>query len=94
MVLAAFAMQGDYKQAVDKFNRCYKLCVQLNNKEAVCSSRVQYGVARGHHLMEHFSHSIIDSPVTGIHSIVAWKDIRENPSGGTYDVTDEETMTG
>jgi len=44
--------------------------------------------------MEHFSHSIIDSPVTGIHSIVAWKDIRENPSGGTYDVTDEETMTG
>ncbi|XP_065885856.1 tetratricopeptide repeat protein 29-like isoform X2 [Dysidea avara] len=84
---------GDYKQAVDKFNRCYKLCVQLNNKEAVCSSRVQYGIAQGHHLMEDFSHSITNSPVTGIHTIVAWKDIRENPSG-TCDVTDEETTTG
>ena len=55
--------------------------------------RVQYGIAQGHHLMEHFSHSITNSPVTGIHTIVAWKHIRENPSD-TCNETNEETTTG
>jgi len=41
--------------------------------------------------MEHFSDSITNSPVTGIHTIVAWKDVRENPSS-TCDVTDEKDI--
>jgi len=75
---------------VEFFSRCYKLCVQLNDKGALHSSRVQYGIAKGHHFTHHFSQSVSESVVTGIQSIVAWKDIRENVSMLT-DNDDEDT---
>ena len=63
---------------MEYFGRCYKLCVQLNDKGVLHLSHVRYGIAKGHHFTSHFSQSISDSVVTGIQSIVAWKDVREN----------------
>ena len=70
---------------MEYFSRCYKLCVELNDKEALHSSRVQYGIAKGHHFTNHFSQSISASVVTGIQSVVAWKDVRENLSDDDED---------
>lgn len=70
---------------MEYFSRCYKLCVQLNDKTALHSSCVQYGIAKGHHFTNHFSQSISESIVTGIQNIVAWKDVRENLSSLTDD---------
>ena len=70
---------------MEYFSRCYKLCVELDDKGALHSSRVQYGIAKGHHFTNHFSQSISHSVVTGIQSVVAWKDVRENISTSTDD---------
>ena len=52
----------------------------MNDKGALHSSRVQYGIAKGHHFTDHFSQSLSDSVVIGIQSLVAWKDVREDLS--------------
>ena len=73
---------------MEYFSRCYKLCVELNDKGALHSSRVQYGIAKGHNFTNHFSQSINVSVVTGIQSVVAWKDVREDLSTSTVDDED------
>ena len=65
---------------MEYFSRCYKLSVELNDKGALHSSRVQYGIAKGHYFTDHFSQSLSDSIVIGIQSLVAWKDVREDLS--------------
>ena len=76
---------------MEYFSRCYKLCVEMNDKEALHSSRVQYGIAKGHHFTGHFSQSIGDSVVAGLQSIVAWKDVRENLSALTDDNNEDNS---
>jgi len=71
--------QGDYDKAVEYCGRCYDLCCQLDDKEALHSARVQYGIAKGHQFMNNFSTYVNEPSDNSIQKLVAWKDIRVAP---------------
>ena len=65
------------------FGRCYELCTQLNDQEALNVARAQYGIARGHqHLQDYM-------PAPSAHNLKAWKDDRVNVSEETEEKKDE-----
>ena len=73
--------QGDYDKAVEYCGRCYDLCCQLDDKEALHSARVQYGIAKGHQFMSNFS-SFVNKPSdhSSLQKLITWKDVRIAPS--------------
>ena len=67
---------------MEYFGRCYEICSQLDNTEALYSARVQYGIAKSHQFMGEFS-SVLTGSVSSsetLQKLVAWKDARITPS--------------
>ena len=62
---------------MEYFHRCYDLCRQLGDKEALHAARVQYGIAQGHQLMRSFSSALTDPTSSSLQELVVWKDNRE-----------------
>ena len=55
-------MQGDYDKAVEYFGHCYDICSQLDDKEALHSARVQFGIAKGHQFMRNYFSCVNELP--------------------------------
>ena len=77
----ALALQFTGIAMLPNCGRCYDLCCQLDDKEALHSARVQYGIAKGHQFMSNFS-SVVNKPSdrSSLQKLVAWKDVRITPS--------------
>ena len=75
-------LQGDYGKAVEYFGRCYEICLELDDTEALHSARVQYGIAKGHQFMDSVSSSINDPSSDSLQALVDWKDSRAVYGGG------------
>ena len=87
-------MQGDYEKAVQYFGRCYELCTQLNDPEALHAARVQYGIARGHQLFQDYASTISTRPVENLERLIAWKDDRVSVSEKTEEKPEYESCGG
>ena len=61
---------------MDYFGRCYEICLELDDTEALHSARVQYGIAKGHQFMDSFSHNVHDPSTESLQALVGWKDTR------------------
>ena len=87
--------KGNYDKAVEFFDRCYKICTELNDTEALHLARVHYGVARSHQLMGNFSGFVKDQTTHNLQQLVVWKDTRVVPSDeicSTPDQTEREPL--
>ena len=69
-------IQGDFDKAVQYFERCYELSVQMGDPEAITSCRVQYGIAKGNQMLASFSTQIVDQSYKSLEALVAWKGSR------------------
>eukprot|EP00731_Ephydatia_muelleri_P031357 Em0022g871a len=67
---------GDFDKAVQYFERCYELSVQMGDPEAITSCRVQYGIAKGNQMLASFSTQIVDQSYKSLEALVAWKGSR------------------
>ena len=61
---------------MEYFGRCYELCLELDDTEALHSARVQFGIAKGHQFMDSVSRSINDPSSESLQALVGWKDCR------------------
>ena len=82
--------QADYGKAVEYFQRCYELCQQLGDKEALEGARVQCGIAQAHHNMMVFSGVIGNQSDSNLCQLVAWKAGRMVPTGEEEEEEEEE----
>ncbi len=73
-------MQGNYSKAVEYFDRCYKICRELGDTEALHLARVHYGVARAHLEMGSHCSRVLDTQPASLGMLVVWKDTRTLPS--------------
>ena len=75
------------------FGRCYELCRQLNDPEALHEARVQYGIARGHQHFQSYSHNITTCD-DNLEHLIAWKDDRVTASDRSEVREDTGDATG
>jgi hypothetical protein len=61
---------------VQYFSKCYAISSALNDKEAMQSAQVHYGIAQAHHQLLTFTNVIGDSTDAGIKKMIEWKDQR------------------
>lgn len=73
---AMFNSLGRYDQAVDYFNRSYNISRSLNDTEAISSSRVLFGVAAAHKMLQNVSNHVETGSWQCIERLVEWKDNR------------------
>lgn len=71
--------QGNYDKAIEFFDRCCKICTELNDIEALHLARVHYGVAKSHQLIGKYSSFINDETSHTLQKLVLWKDTRIVP---------------
>ena len=86
-------VQGDYEKAVEYFGRCYEICTKLNDPAALHSARVQYGIAKGHQLLQGYSGDVAESSrdMPTLKRLLVWKDDRATPTSEDENVDMEET---
>ena len=85
-------MQGNYELAVEYFGRCYELCCQLGDKEALHQARVQCGIAKGHQLMKGFALHLVEGTCDNLKALVVWKETRKVEEGEGEVVKAEERV--
>ncbi len=73
--------QGNYERAVEYFDRCYKICTELGDTDALHVARAHYGVAKSHQLMGRYTTCVQDTRT--LQELVLWKDTRVQPSDNT-----------
>ncbi|ELT88178.1 hypothetical protein CAPTEDRAFT_228860 [Capitella teleta] len=71
-----FNSLGRYDQAVDYFNRSYNISRSLNDVEAISSSRVLFGVAAAHKMVQNFSQHVELGGRICMERLLEWKDNR------------------
>lgn len=72
----SFLFQGRYEQAVEHFNRSYNISRSLNDVEAISSSRVLFGVAAAHKMLQNFSKHVEIGGRVCMERLLEWKDNR------------------
>lgn len=80
---------------MEYFGRCYEICTKLNDPAALHSARVQYGIAKGHQVLQGYSGDIAESSrdVPTLRRLLVWKDDRASPGSENEDVDMEEETT-
>ena len=68
--------QGRYDQAVEYFNKAYNIARSMNDTETISSSRVLFGVAAAHKMLESVANHIEIASSPCLNRIVEWKDNR------------------
>ena len=74
------------------FGRCYELCTQLNDQEALNVARAQYDIARVHQHFQYYASTISTCPAENIGRLIAWEDDRVGVSEETEEKTDERCV--
>ncbi len=73
---AMYNSLGRYEQAVEYFNKAYNISRALNDTEAISSSRVLFGVAAAHKMLENVSNHINKCIHPSVERLIEWKDNR------------------
>lgn len=73
---AIFNSLGRYDQAVEYFNKAYNIARSMNDTETISSSRVLFGVAAAHKMLEGVASHIEIASAPCLNRIVEWKDNR------------------
>lgn len=73
---AMFNSLGRYEQAVEYFNKSYNLSRSLNDVETISSSRVLFGVAAGHKMLQNVCKHIEIGSLACVDRLIEWKDNR------------------
>jgi len=73
---AMFNSLGRYDQAVEYFNKSYNISRALNDTETISSSRVLFGVAAAHKMLQNFSIHVELNNRPTMERIIEWKDNR------------------
>jgi len=73
---AIFNSLGRYDQAVEYFNKAYNIARSMNDTETISSSRVLFGVAAAHKMLESVANHIEIASSPCLNRIVEWKDNR------------------
>lgn len=73
---AIFNSLGRYDQAVEYFNKAYNIARSMNDTETISSSRVLFGVAAAHKMLEGVAVHIEVATAPCLNRMVEWKDNR------------------
>ena len=68
--------QGRYEQAVEFFNKSYTISRAMNDTETISSSRVLFGVAAAHKMLENVAVHVDISTRPCLERLIEWKDNR------------------
>ncbi|XP_013400140.1 tetratricopeptide repeat protein 29 [Lingula anatina] len=73
---AVFNSLGKYDKATEYFSKAYNLSRALNDQESIKTSRVHYGVAMAHNMMQGFCNHLITPTKPSMERQVEWKSTR------------------
>jgi hypothetical protein len=73
-----FILQSRYEEAAEYFTKAYNISRSLNDKEAISSSRVQYGIAIAHKMLSHVSKHVENANRQCVVRIIDWKSARND----------------
>ena len=76
IVYFALSPKGRYDQAVEYFNKSYNIARAMNDTETISSSRVLFGVAAAHKMLEAVTKHINVGSRPCVDRLIEWKDNR------------------
>lgn len=90
---AMFNSLGRYDQAVEYFNKAYNIARAMNDTETISSSRVLFGVAAAHKMLQNFATHVEISTRPCMERLIEWKDNRGDEFDKEVAKPEEETKS-